>query len=114
MHPCCFSVKKQDLGWQRAGFNIYYEKNHIQKESNPSQNYYTLSFSYTFKYTNDTVFFAQCYPYTYSDLQLYIQKLLSDPQKSKLVKHTTLCQTIAKNDCDLLTITHHNNDASKN
>lgn len=37
--------------------------------------FYTLSFSYTFKYENDTVYFSQCYPYTYSDLKLYLEKI---------------------------------------
>lgn len=29
--------------------------------------YYALSFEIIFKHDNDTVFFAHCYPFTYSD-----------------------------------------------
>lgn len=32
-------------------------------------NNYTLTFTYKFTHDSDTVFFAYCYPYTYSDLK---------------------------------------------
>jgi cytosolic carboxypeptidase protein 2/3 len=37
--------------------------------------YYTLSFSYTFAFANDCTYFAHCYPYTYTDLVLYLRGL---------------------------------------
>lgn len=36
---------------------------------------YTLSFNLEFPHDNDSVYFAQCYPYTYTDLQDYLIKL---------------------------------------
>jgi hypothetical protein len=35
----------------------------------------TLTFTYTYKYDNDTVYFAHSIPYTYSSLNNYILKL---------------------------------------
>jgi hypothetical protein len=35
----------------------------------------TLSFTYTFEYDNDTVFFAYFQPYTFTDLHDYIFQL---------------------------------------
>ena len=32
------------------------------------QVYNSLTFEFTAKYDNDTVYFAHCYPYTYSDV----------------------------------------------
>jgi len=36
---------------------------------------YTLSFNLKFKHSNDTVYLAHCYPYTYSTLQNYLREL---------------------------------------
>ena len=44
---------------------------------------YTLSFYYNFKYEKDTVFFAYSYPYTYSDITDYMDKLEADEKKNK-------------------------------
>ncbi|EFO61425.1 Nuclear ATP/GTP-binding protein [Giardia lamblia P15] len=38
--------------------------------------YYTLSFSYIFKYAGDIVYFAHTYPYTYEHEQLWINSLI--------------------------------------
>ena len=36
------------------------------------QQYHCLTFEYTAKYDEDTVYFAHCYPYTYADLCRFI------------------------------------------
>jgi len=48
--------------------------------------YYTLTFSASFKYDNDTIYFAHCYPYTYTDLVRYINALEQDPKKKNRVR----------------------------
>ena len=37
--------------------------------------YYTLSFNYNFPFANDCTYFAHCFPYTYSDLVIYLKNL---------------------------------------
>ena len=37
--------------------------------------FYTLTFSAVAKHDNDTVYFAHCYPYTYTDLVRYLNTL---------------------------------------
>ena len=37
--------------------------------------YYTLSFTYNFGFSNDCTYFAHCFPYTYSDLVIYLKNL---------------------------------------
>ena len=64
--------------------------------------YYTLTFQVQFKYDDDEVFMAHCYPYTYTDLQLYIRDLELDPVKRKRFRRRTLCKTLAGNNCDCL------------
>ena len=67
--------------------------------------YNALSFTYEFPYDNDTVSMAFGQPYTYTDLQKYLQ-LLED--KCKYITRETLCYTILGNPCDILTITSQN------
>ena len=76
-------------GWVRGGHSIAYYQNGIRKRTgnnatqprynvdpnNPQPSlaahvsYYTLTFALEFGHDFDTVRIAQCYPYTYSDLQ---------------------------------------------
>lgn len=46
-----------------------------QKGENNLLYYYTISFVYIFRQAFDTVYFSNCYPYTYSDLQNYLGRL---------------------------------------
>jgi len=45
---------------------------------------YTLTFNIEFRNDNDTVYFAHCYPYTYSELQ--VKSLQKFPSKLKFKK----------------------------
>lgn len=58
--------KKRNTGWFKDGFNIEYTRNNLIKEDEGNKHYYTLSFKYTFRYDNDTVYFAYSVPYTYT------------------------------------------------
>lgn len=63
------------VGWHRAGSKCaYYQR----------CNRYSLTFSLTFKNEGDTCFLAHCYPYTYTDSQLFLSNLLKDPTLSKM------------------------------
>lgn len=54
---------------------------------------------------NDTVYFAHCFPYTYSDLQLYIYNLKKDSKKSEMFKHSVLGKSFGGNYIDMLSVT---------
>lgn len=87
MKPVLFSVKEALLGratWVRTGFDIYYHKNHYikfppnsQKEkfkrTSSSKNYYTVTMTIQFPHTNDVVYLAYHYPYTFTKLQVTYQ-----------------------------------------
>jgi len=71
MKVSVYSDRKAELGqmgWHRACTDISYFKNQVRKDFNNSRFYNTLTFTYEFEHDNDTVFFAYCFPYTYSDL----------------------------------------------
>jgi len=72
--------------------------------------YYTLTWSVTFDHDSDVVYFAHSYPYTYTDLQRYLDKLESDPKRKNRMRRKTLCQTIAGNNCDMLIVTTFQSD----
>lgn len=67
--------------------------------------YYSLTFEVNFKYDLDTVYFAHCLPYTYSDLAEYVKKTCTYKNKDKIRK-TVLCKSLAGNDCEMLIVTN--------
>jgi cytosolic carboxypeptidase protein 2/3 len=53
----------------------------------------------------DTVYFAHCYPYTYSDLCDFIKKVCTFSNKDK-IRRTVLCKSLAGNDVEMLIVTN--------
>jgi len=60
-------------GWTRGGEDLSYFQNNYKREHASNNNfqrcYYTFTFTHTFEYDADTVYFAYSMPYTYSNLQ---------------------------------------------
>ncbi|DBA02348.1 TPA: hypothetical protein N0F65_007167 [Lagenidium giganteum] len=118
----------QQRGWHHTGINVCYYRNadtYRNRKTGKLQNYYTLSFVYEFVFPPEAasvaaddmitaqpqvVYFAHCYPYTYTKLQRYLLSLQKDPERSRFFKRRVLCRTIAGNQCDLLTITDFSQD----
>jgi hypothetical protein len=96
--------RESDKGWYRDGEEIRYFSNGIRKGGS-FKTYYTLSFKFTFPYDNDTVYFAYGYPYTYSDLMDDLSAIEKDVAKTRFCHRKLLCQSIAGNRMDIVTIT---------
>ena len=82
MKVTMYSQRKSEnekIGWYKGCTEITYYSNGIKKDPASVKTYYSLSFSHTFEYSDDELFFAFCYPYTYSDLQEDIKAIESDP-----------------------------------
>ena len=63
--------ENENIGWHRDCENIIYNRNNLfiyNKNSKKKRSLSSLSFEYEFKYDNDTVYFANCFPYFYSKL----------------------------------------------
>ena len=101
-------AKKHGKGWVRGGKDVCYYQNSMKRKT--TGHYYTLTFSVCTANSNDTVYFAHSYPYTYSDLQRYLNRLEADPKKKVRMKRRELCKTLAGNSCDLLIITTFGSD----
>jgi len=119
MRPLKYSSRdasERGIGWVRCGENIAYYQNGIRRSRDRSSggdkgtNYFTLTFTVSFEHDNDSVYFSHCFPYTYTDLQKDLQKLESDPAIARLFRRRKLCETLAGNACDLITITSFNSD----
>jgi len=113
MRPLQYSsveATESGVGWVRCGTNIAYYQNGIGGKEKGGTNYYTLTFTVTFKHDNDSVYFAHCYPYTYTDLQNDLMEIEKDPHAGGHFRRRKLCDTLAGNACDLLTITSFADD----
>lgn len=62
--------------------------------------------------TSGIHYLAMCYPYSYTDLQHYMQAMLHGPacgeSMREICRRSTLCRTIKGNRVDCLTITDFN------
>ncbi|KAH9588386.1 Cytosolic carboxypeptidase 2, variant 2 [Schistosoma haematobium] len=123
MRPLMYSEKMAKLtgiGWRRVGSDInYYQtkytestdskpqfKNKPQKDDTSKLHQtYSLTWKFEFPYPNDIVYFAACYPYTYTQLQEYLNKLTLNSSIKRICQQATLCYTLASNPVPLLTIT---------
>lgn len=107
LRPLVYSVAKATqlgLGWHRDGVGVTYGPSSWSCEGTQTK-YYQLSFRYTFRYAQDIVYFAHCYPYTYTDLSRQLDVYRSTPRIESILRVDTLCYTIGHNACPVLTIT---------
>ena len=72
--------------------------------------YYTLTFTHTFEHDNDQVYFAHCFPFTYTDLVDDLTRLQRDRFAGQFLHRSTLTRTLAGNRCEYITITSKDKD----
>lgn len=109
MQPVMYSemdARTSRQGWRRAGSDIKYFRTPVRYFDGKSErSYYALTFTVRFPHSNDSVYLAHCYPYTYTDLQDYLEAVVNDENKSRLCRIRVLCRSLAGNLVYLLTIT---------
>lgn len=57
------------------------------------------------------MYFAHSFPYTYTQLNTFISKVMNDEYRRKFVRKKTLCHTIAGNEVEQLLVTNHQDTA---
>jgi hypothetical protein len=72
-------AEQEKVGWHRGGTDISYYKNNIRKDYVLMRYFYTLTFTHTFDYDDDVVFFSYAVPYTLTDLRNDLQAIEKDP-----------------------------------
>ena len=80
MKPLVYSETNARItgnGWYRAGYDIrYYQSpNKVKKINGEDIKNYTLSFKIKFDFDMDTAYLSHCYPYTYSDLMAFLNRV---------------------------------------
>lgn len=110
MQPVLYSVREALEGrphWVRTGSEICYYRNHFcPVRGRKTATFYTLTFSVTFKHSDDVCYLAYHYPYTYSALKAHLKVLQKSVDPSKVFfRQQTLCGSLAENPCPIVTIT---------
>ena len=105
----CYSRKNSEInkiGWHHTSEVVKYYKNFLYKlNKGRKEYYYTLSFDYTFQYDNDEIFFANCIPFTYSDLTRDLNFYTkNENDKYIYFNRKKLCSTIIGNNVEFFTI----------
>lgn len=94
--------------WKRKGVNIKYYKNDYIRINQPNavniEYYYTLSFTFKCGHPGRHRV-AYNYPFTYTDLLIYLKHLKQHPIRSLNCRVSNLCSTIGGRYCPLLSIT---------
>lgn len=82
----------------RMGTEVKYFKNPHLVEGHSKKYYYTLSFIISTQYPNDIINIAQSFPYTYHQLNLWIDSLFQlNQNRSFLTKTDVVTKTLAGN-----------------
>ena len=86
--PCVYSenaAKKKGIGWQRIGDDMNYFKWKSGKFPE-----WAWSFRFSVKYETDNMYFAHAYPYTFTDLNNFLNKL------HMMYRPSVLCQSVGE------------------
>ena len=86
----CYAAGKHGLGWHRTGRNISYHTNggtskQTSEDGSTVRLEYlrTLSFDVEFPANHDTIYLAHCFPYTFTDLQVFLNDLQAADIRAK-------------------------------
>ncbi|KAI3370896.1 hypothetical protein L3Q82_007405 [Scortum barcoo] len=109
MQPVLYSVREALEGrphWVRTGSEVCYFRNHFCPAQGRRTAFYTLTFTVTFKHSEDVCYLAYHYPYTYSALKAHLRVLQKSVDPAKVFfQQQILCGTLAGNSCPVVTIT---------
>jgi hypothetical protein len=104
LRPLMFSMSHasyENKGWQRVGTNMSYLPTpfwiHDFYEEEKCGRLFTLTFTVQFDQDFDICYFSHCFPYTYTDLQHLIRKILKEPEYDTFLRHKVLGESILKN-----------------
>ena len=101
--------KEKNIAWHHTTEKVDYYQNGLYRYiKGKRQYYYTLSFDYTIEYDDDEIYFANCIPFTYSDvikdLNEYTKK---ENDKYYYFERKKLCSTILGNVVDYFNINNN-------
>ncbi|CAH0592518.1 unnamed protein product [Chrysodeixis includens] len=109
MKPVIYSVKEAVMGrpgWVRAGSDICYYRNsyHYANQKNHNKCYLTVTFNIEFPHTNDVVYIAYHFPFTYSMMMTRIWQWSLQMPTGSYLRAEPLCYSLNNNEVPLLTV----------
>nr|XP_021189773.1 cytosolic carboxypeptidase 1 isoform X11 [Helicoverpa armigera] len=109
MKPVMYSVKEAVMGrpgWVRAGSDICYYRNsyHYANQKNHNKCYLTVTFNIEFPHTNDVVYIAYHFPFTYSMMMTRIWQWSLQMPSGSYLRAEPLCYSLNNNEVPLLTV----------
>lgn len=78
------AAAKTGRGWIRTGEDICYYQTAFKRPIGAGY-YHTLTWRCQMEYDRDTVYLAHSYPYTYTDLQRYLNAFESDANRKSIL-----------------------------
>ena len=75
-----FSLCSALFSWRRCGTDICYVKTdmvHPSRNNDQIRFHHHLSWTHVFEHDHDVVYFAHCYPYTYTGLHAFQSYIIS-------------------------------------
>jgi len=92
--------------WTRRTKNNYYFLNGI---TNEEKRLYTLTFTYKvdYNFNEENLYFAYCFPYSYTNLQNYLSSILNNPviAQKNILRHEIIGKSLSENNLDMVIIT---------
>lgn len=117
MRPAVFSLqrmKKHGTKWTKGGFDVRYWRNSIPKVGRTKiTHYYTLTFTYTFQYDNDTVYFAYSEPYLYTKLRQFLDRQRASCSPGVVWEESVLCKSLGGLNVPLIKIREAGRERAK-
>lgn len=109
--PCIGKSTSQNSKSFPSCSNSNFASSSSSSKEEDKKYHYTLSFTLRFPYANDSAFVSYFYPFSYSDLQGWLN-ILSMRRPAKVLRRQLLCRSRMGNRVDLLTITNMCSPAS--
>lgn len=109
MQPLVYVEQMPAWGWHRAGDKVKFGESGLNRRKGGKRAYFSLSFSYTFRFPGEKAFFAYSVPYPYS----YLLKTIADLGRSSFVHKDVIGRTLSGVEIPALTVTNFSTGDSK-
>lgn len=101
--------------WRRTGSEIAYYQNTSPLPPSKTTESQRLKYYSTLTMVVDVqprsrMYLAHCFPYSVSFLHRFLSELEHDPERSCVLRRKKLALTVARNRCDMITITEPSSD----
>ena len=99
--------RRQGFGEGAGAIGLRHTQHERTPTPDPDPNRSTLSFCWSPEREGDLVYFAMCYPYTYTEQCRHLDAIEAHPLRTRHVRRELLAHTLAGNACEMLWVTDY-------